>query len=224
MTNSVRVKYQTIEIGQRDIHLCTLRDKQQFSDPEGLAETLGINSSVWPLFGVIWPSSMVLAHYINDFPTKGKRILELGCGMALTSLLLNQKHANISATDYHPEVERYLNRNTQLNGDADIYYEQTNWRSNSDTLGKFGLIIGSDILYEDQHIAQLATFIEVHSPIDSEVVLVDPGRGRKNKLTKIMVRNGYALEQILPINTDYLAQPFKGHILKYTRLSLEKFH
>lgn len=29
---TVRVRYQTIEIGNTDIHICTLRDNQQFSD------------------------------------------------------------------------------------------------------------------------------------------------------------------------------------------------
>lgn len=219
MTNSIRVRYQTIEIGAIDIHLCTLRDKQQFSDPNGAAEKLGINSTVWPLFGVIWPSSLVLAHYMNDFSTQGKRILELGCGMALTSLLLNKKHADISATDYHPEVKHFLNRNTQLNGDTEIYFERTNWSQNTDHLGNFDVIIGSDVMYEDQHIQQLASFIEAHTTLDAEVVLVDPGRGRKNKLSKIMMGLGYILEQIIPINTHYLTEPFKGHILKYTRQS-----
>ena len=80
MTIPARVRYQTIEFGSVDIHLCTLRDKQQFSDPQGIAEQLGISSATWPLFGVIWPSSMVLAHYISSYATAGKRILNVLTG------------------------------------------------------------------------------------------------------------------------------------------------
>ena len=47
MTSPVRVRYQTIEVGHKDIHLCTLRDNQQFSDPDGVAEQLGISSATW---------------------------------------------------------------------------------------------------------------------------------------------------------------------------------
>ena len=90
MTN-LRLCYQTVEFGEIDIHLCTLRNNQEFHDPEGIAENLGICSASWPIFGVVWPSSLVLAHFINNYETDSKRILEVGCGMALSSLLLNKQ-------------------------------------------------------------------------------------------------------------------------------------
>jgi len=40
-----------------------------------------------------------------DYKTEGKRILEIGCGIDLSSLLLNEKHADITVNDDHPEVE-----------------------------------------------------------------------------------------------------------------------
>ena len=43
-----------------------------------------------------------------------KRILEVGCGLGLASLVLNERSADISATDYHPEVETFLKINTEL--------------------------------------------------------------------------------------------------------------
>lgn len=217
MTTPARVRYQTIEFDGMDIHLCTLRDKQQFSDPEEVALKLGISSAMWPLFGVIWPSSMVLAHFIADYQTEGKRILEMGCGMALSSLLLNKQNANITATDRHPEVGFFLRRNTQLNNDNAIDYERVDWADASDSLGRFDLIIGSDILYEDGHAELIADFIESHASPTCEVILVDPGRGRKNKLTLQMEKNGYAHTHTRPSNTDYLEGPFKGHILKFWR-------
>lgn len=216
MTN-LRLSYQTIEFGKTDIHLCTLRDRQEFHDPAGIAEELGISSATWPLFGVVWPSSLVLAHYLSDYNTGSKRILEIGCGMALTSLLLNKQHANITATDYHPEVGTFLKRNTLLNEDSPINYERVDWADKSDNLGLFDLIIGSDLLYEDQHVALLSAFIEDHSKPDCEVILVDPGRGRKNKLSAKMAEYGYSSSYLKPSHTDYLSQEFKGHILKFKR-------
>ncbi len=50
MINPVRISYQTVEFGELDIHLCTLRDKQQFSDPDDTAKNLGISSALWPTF------------------------------------------------------------------------------------------------------------------------------------------------------------------------------
>ena len=216
MTN-LRLCYQTVEFENIDIHLCTLRNKQEFYDPVGIAEKLGICSASWPMFGVIWPSSLVLAHYIFDYDTGSKRILEVGCGMALSSLLLNKQCADITATDYHPETQKFLQRNTLLNEDRAIAFEQIDWVVKNDKLGLFDMIIGSDLLYEDSHIELLASFIEGHSKPDCEVIIVDPGRGRKNKLNARMSEFGFTSSQLKPSHTDYLDQEFKGHILKFER-------
>ncbi len=216
MTN-LRYCYQTIEFGETDIHLCTLRDRQQFYDPLGHAEELGISSAQWPLFGVIWPSSMVLAHFLFDYQTSNKRILEIGCGMALSSLLLNKQCADITATDYHPEAEKFLLRNTQLNQDKPIAYQRADWLGGCDTLGLFDLLIGSDLLYEDAHIDLLADFIGAHAEPQCEVILVDPGRGRKNKLSEKMHNLGFQSEHHKPLETEYLDQEFRGHILNFKR-------
>jgi predicted nicotinamide N-methyase len=213
----LRLCYQTVEFGKVDIHLCTLRDRQQYDDPTGIAEKLGISSATWPLFGVVWPSSLVLAHFMADYKKDSMRILELGCGMALSSLLLNKQHADITATDYHPETGKFLERNTRLNEDPPIAYERVDWAGGQDSLGLFDLIIGSDILYEDQHVALLANFIENHSKPSCKVVIVDPGRGRKNKLSAKMIDFGYRSCHLKPSHTDYLEQEFKGYILKFER-------
>lgn len=216
MTNP-RLSYQTVEFGEIDIHLCTLRNKQEFHDPTGIAEKLGICSASWPMFGVIWPSSLVLAHFIVDYDTGSKRILEVGCGMALSSLLLNKQFADITATDYHPEVSKFLQRNTSLNDDRDINFERVDWADKSDNLGLFDLIIGSDLLYEDAHIQLLANFIESHAKPSCEVLIVDPGRGRKNKLNSRMKAFGFTSTYLKPVHTDFLEQEFKGRILKFER-------
>jgi len=214
---SLRLRYQTIEFGQTDIHLCTLRNRQEFHDPEGVAEKFGIGSASWPIFGVIWPSSLVLAHYISSYHTSSKRILEIGCGVALTSLLLNKKEADITATDYHPEAGRFLARNTKLNRDKPISFVRADWAEQNDELGLFDLIIGSDLLYEDEHIDLVARFIDEHAKQECEVVIVDPGRGRINKLIRKMKDLGYTSSRFKPMDTDYLNDEFNGYIVNFKR-------
>ncbi len=51
-----------------------------------------------------------------EFPIAGKRILEVGCGIGLCSLVLQQRGADITASDYHPVAEKFLRHNTDLNG------------------------------------------------------------------------------------------------------------
>lgn len=215
--SSLRIRYQTIEFGKIDIHIRTLRDKQEFLDNEGIAENLGISSAQWPLFGVVWPSSEVLAHLMSDFDIKGKRILEVGCGIGLTSLLLNNRKADITATDYHPEAGAFLQKNVSLNKGKEIPFTRTGWNDEKSDLGKFDLILGSDLLYEVEHIDLLSDFINQHAKPECEVIIVDPGRGKHARFSKKMVQLGYIHSQSQPENPDYLEQPFKGQVLRYTR-------
>lgn len=102
---SLRYKYQTLEFAQINIHLKTLRDKREFEDPEGIAASLGINSTAWSIFGVGWTSSIVLAHHLHNMDFGSLRVLEVGCGIGLPSILLNHLHVDITVTDHHLEAE-----------------------------------------------------------------------------------------------------------------------
>lgn len=213
----LRFRYQTLEFGDDDIHVRTLRDRQQYSDDAGEAEALGISSAQWPMFGMLWDSSEVLAHLMHDFDIANKRILEVGCGVGLASLVLNQRRANITATDYHPEAESFLLENTELNKSAAIPFVRTGWADDDQQLGDFDLIIGSDLLYERDHVQLLSDFINQHTTPLCEVILVDPGRGNHAKFSKRMVTLGYDHSQCKPLHTDYLDKPFRGQILTYRR-------
>lgn len=215
--SSLRYQYQTIEFGKSDIHLRTLRDKQEYSDDDNIAEKLGISSANWSLFGVVWDSSKVLANFMFDYEIEDKRILEIGCGIALSSLMLNQKNANITATDYHPEAEGFLLENTMLNKGKNIPFFRTGWIDADIGLGKFDVVIGSDLLYEIEHIDLLSNFIHQHTQPTCEIIIVDPGRGQHARFSKKMIHLGYSHSQSKPENIEYLAQPFKGQILRYQR-------
>ena len=214
---ALRYRYRTIEFGNSDVHLRTLRDRQQFSDDNDTAANLGISSASWPLFGVIWDSSKVLANFMFEYEIEDKRILEVGCGMALTSLMLNQRNADITTTDYHPEVERFLSNNVMLNKGRKIPFIRTGWGDENNQLGRFDIIIGSDLLYENEHVDLLSNFIHKHAKSNCKVIIVDPGRGNHARFSKRMVSLGYSHSQSKPENMSYLTKPFKGQILQYSR-------
>jgi len=198
--------------------LRTLRDNQQFSDDLDVAKDLGISSATWPLFGIVWPAGQVLAHLMHGFDIENKRILEVGCGIALSSHVLNQRGADITATDYHPEVENFLDANSKLNHADNIPFLRTGWEDDETTLGQFDLIIGSDLLYERGHAELLSSFINQHATQQCEVIIVDPGRGHHARFSKIMISLGYTFEQSRPLDISFLDKPFpKGHILRYIR-------
>jgi predicted nicotinamide N-methyase len=195
----------------------SLRDKQQFQDDEDVAKGLGINSTLWPIFGVVWDSAQILAHYMCDFDIIGKKTLEVGCGLGLASLMLNQRHADITCTDYHPEVQAFLDVNTNLNTGRDIPFILADWAVRSHSIERFDLIIGSDLLYEESHALLLSEFLERFAKAKCEIIIVDPGRGRLNKFTHLMQSLSFSFSQKKPKEHCYLASPFKGTINIYKR-------
>jgi predicted nicotinamide N-methyase len=214
---SIRLRYQTIDVSGFDIHIRSLRDNQQFADTLGEAEALGISSAQWPLFGVLWDSGAVLANEMATFEIEGKHILEVGCGMALSSLLLNARHAGITATDIHPEAGNFLIENVRLNDGIKIPYSRASWKDITKSLGESDVIIDSDILYECEHISLLSDFIERHAKPCCEVIMVAPVRFNHAAFSKRMVTLGYVHSQCKPDTARFLNTEFRGQALRYHR-------
>src|SRR5659263_37074 len=155
-----QLKFETVSGSGDDLQLRSLLDRQQFYDPLGEAEREGISSSAWPIFGLLWPSGRVLAHVMQTFELGGKRILELGCGLALASLVIHRRGGNITASDCHPLAAAFLLENLKLNRLPAMKYQSGNWSRSNPILGRFDLIIGSDVLYDRGQPEVLSQFID----------------------------------------------------------------
>src|SRR5690606_31531450 len=120
----------------------SLADHMQYADPHGHAASLGINPAVWPLFGLVWPSSIQLARKLKKRPVRpNEKILELGCGLGLASLTMHRRGARIHASDCHPLAPHFLRANQKLNGLSDLPYVHAQWGEPPcpDLLGTLGL-------------------------------------------------------------------------------------
>lgn len=196
----------------------TLRDRQEFSDDDGEAEKLGIHEGRWALFGVVWDAGLALAHLMADFDVEGKRILEVGCGIGLASLLLNERDADITATDRHPEAGRFLAYNTALNEADAIPFVRADWTDDEDALGEFDLIIGSDVLYEVGHAKSLAGFIDRHSRANCETIIIDAKRGQAARFKRAMAEHGYEHHD-RTFAEETLSSEFRGKVHGFTRVA-----
>ncbi len=211
------LKHETISVNNNDYLLRTLKDRQQFYDYRQRAQALGISSATWPLFGIVWPASRVLAATVSLVELEGKRVLEIGCGIALTSIVLHSMGIDITASDYHPLAREFLDKNVLANKMLPIKFETGNWETKNPLLGEFDLIIGSDILYEPAHAQSVSRFIDCHSSNDVEVIIVDPNRGNRASFTKNMIALGYTHHfERFDVEQDDGTR-CKGRILHYRR-------
>ena len=212
-----QTKDETITVSNIDYLIHSLKDRQQFYDHEQLAENIGISSATWALFGVVWPSSRILAATVCVLDFEGKRVLEIGCGLGLSSIVLHGMGVDITASDYHPLAKEFLKENVLRNKMLPIKFQTGNWETDNPLLGKFDLIIGSDVLYEPAHAESVSQFIDCHSSDNVKVVIVDPDRGNRAKFTKKMIVLGYAhrFERFNQQGNDEVS--CKGRILHYQR-------
>ncbi len=225
-------KQQSIEIaGADDLVICSLLDRQQFSDPLGRAERLGISSAAWPLFGLPWPSGAELAALLLARPRRaGERILEIGCGLALASIAGHRRGDDITASDCHPLAETFLFGNLQLNGLPPMKYRHGHWGGAPDSAvpavdgaapsveGRFDLVIGSDVLYERDADGSLARFIDEHAEARAEIWIVDPDRGNRAAFNRRMTEHGFDLhEERLDRAAAGRSPAYKGRLLVYRR-------
>ena len=225
--------------GVADLLIRSLLDRQQFADPQGAASRLGISSAAWPMFGLLWPSGAHLAAQLALRPvTPGERILEIGCGLALASLVGHRRGADVTASDCHPLAGAFLRENLRLNHLLPMKYRHGHWRAPLPPLlsavslpnpppldalvaGRFDLVIGSDLLYERDAHGSLAAFIALHATAAAEVWIVDPDRGNRPAFNRQMADQGFdRQEQRLggaqPPGAP-AGPPYKGRLLVYRR-------
>ena len=212
--------YQTetisMRIGGHDYRIRTLSDRQQYHDPDGSAERAGISSATWPLFGVIWPAGVALAEEMSRVPIAGKRILEVGCGIGLSSLVLQARGADITATDHHPLAGEFLQQNAQLNGLPSVRFQNAQWLGPNPQLGQFDLIIGSDVLYERDHPALLAGFLATHAKAAACIMVADPGREHRGRFSALMLAQGYTRTE-QRFRVDDQISDSRGRIMVFVR-------
>lgn len=187
-----KVETHTHRIGKHGYEVRQLADRKQFSDPEGAAERAGVPPSSWPIFGVPWPAGQALAEAMCNIPIKGLRILEVGCGLGLASLVLKRRGAGITASDHHPLAGTFLRHNTDLNGLAPIAFICAKWGGPDTGIGRFDLLIGADLLYERDHARLLADFLARHANDTAKFILADAGRGHCAQFNELMRLQGYS--------------------------------
>lgn len=207
----------TVPLGGHDYLIRALSDRQQFADPHGEAERLGISPALWGLFGQVWPAGSLLAEAMVTHEVAGKRVLELGCGLALSSLVLQRRKADITASDHHPLAELFLRRNARQNRLPFVAYRDLPWAIPDPSLGHFDLIIGSDILYERGHAELLAALVLRHASEHAEILITDPGRGNSARFSKALALQGFAVDEILGRLNAADIPPFRGRLLSYRR-------
>ncbi len=163
-----------------DYYLCPA-DWEQLRHEEG-----GAGRPV-PYWARPWPSGIALAAAVKaDPPRAGARVLELGCGLALPSVVAAKAGAGVLATDGADDAVAFAAHVLALN-EVEGEVAQADWSAQGAQLverGPFDLVLAADVLYTKANVeAALRLFPRLVAP-GGELRLADPNRaGAKNFLS-----------------------------------------
>jgi predicted nicotinamide N-methyase len=178
-------KIEEFELGTRRLRIESLKSLDQtidahFAEFERTGNT-DLFEDLCPYFGNAWPAGKALANYVDERSSdwRGLEILELGCGLALPSLVLAQAGLNVRVMDLHPDVPAFLERNLLHNSLSDLECATADW-----TYGVGGrepdIILGSDILYDAKIPEALLGYLQKGSRW-RELIIADPDRPHLGK-------------------------------------------
>lgn len=134
-----------------------LIDEEAFADDEFL-----------PYWAELWPAARALAESLPE--VRGLRVVELGCGLGLPSLVAAAKGARVTATDWSPDAIELLRENAARNG-LELRAEVRDWREPWDD--RFDLALAADVLYERRNVEPVLERLRELAP---EVLVALAGR------------------------------------------------
>jgi predicted nicotinamide N-methyase len=127
-----------------------------------------------PYWSVLWRSGVALARQLDTEDLAGKRVVELGCGLAIPSIAAARGGAEALATDGDIDALGLVRRNAELNG-VEVETEAVDWADPNELVerGPFDLALASDVLYERPGVAMLLNLLPRLAPV---AWVADPGR------------------------------------------------
>jgi len=160
-----------VGVDGRDLRLLAPRDSEALLDEEAFE-----HEEYLPYWAELWPSGIALARVIARRPLKGRRVLELGCGLGLPAIAAALAGARVLATDWSPDAVAITARNAERNGAA-LDVAVFRWDAAPEELGPpWPLVLASDVLYERRNVDLLLALLPRVAASGGEVWLADPGR------------------------------------------------
>ena len=129
-----------------------------------------------PYWAEPWPSAMVLAGRLSLQRGAGRALLELGCGAGLVAAAAARAGFRVTATDYYEDALRFARLNAARAGGGTIETRLVDWRDLPADLGRFDLVVASDVLYERPYAQLVAQAIARTLSTRGRALVADPGR------------------------------------------------
>jgi predicted nicotinamide N-methyase len=161
-----------------------LIDEEEFDKDERL-----------PYWAEIWPSARALARRLSREDLKGRRAIELGCGVGLATVAALDGGARVLATDYYEAALDFARHNARQNTGREPETALLDWKApHLDGPGAFDLVFAADVLYEEGSARALAGLVPSLLAPGGEALVADPGRQYEPLFRELVLERGFGFE------------------------------
>lgn len=113
-----------------------------------------------PYWAELWPAATALAAALPDMA--GLRVVELGCGLGLPSLVAAARGADVTASDWAEDAVELLRENALRNALV-LRAEVRDWREPWPE--RFDVVLAADVLYERRNVEPLIARLRELAPV-----------------------------------------------------------
>jgi predicted nicotinamide N-methyase len=166
-----RTTTRTVEIGGRDIELLSPANADDL-----ISEDDYVKDERLPYWADLWPSAQILAAEVRTMRLAGQRVLELGCGLGLVATSAAMAGGEVTATDYYDDAVLFATLNVAEATGKAIAARMVDWSAMPSDLGRFDVVLTSDVLYEPRYAVLVADAIAATLVRGGEAIVADPGR------------------------------------------------
>ena len=160
---------EVVALPGRELRLLRPRDADALLD-----EAAFEHEEFLPYWAELWPSGLALARALAPRALRGRRVVELGCGLGLPSMAAALAGARVLATDWSPDAVAALAENAERNGVA-LETLVCSWDEPGPLLARapWDLVLAADVLYERRNGEALLALLP---RLGREALIADPGR------------------------------------------------
>ena len=139
----------------------------------------------FPLWAKIWKASWVLSGYLAGMPVDDdKRILEIGGGIGLVSIVAAAFGHQITMTEYNPDALNFARANACRNNCPDLPILKLDWHQ-SELSDQFDMIVASEVTYKEEDFSPLTQLFKSNLKPGGEIILASEIRKSGKDLFKL---------------------------------------
>ena len=163
---------EVVPLRGRELRVLRPRDAEALLDEEAFER-----EEFLPYWAELWPSGVALARAVAARALRGRRVVELGCGLGLPSIAAALAGGRVLATDWSEQAVDRAADNARRNGAA-IDTFVCSWAAPEPLVarGPWDLVLASDVLYESRDVEPLLAILPRLLAPNGEAWIAEPGR------------------------------------------------